>query len=124
MGLSPRALAFLQKEDECERRFAEEGPFWFVTAAELGRIVFCSEDDCISARNATAVNVARSGVTCYMDTVMSNHGHWLFGNASLEKCMTFWTGFRRTITLMEKDKGLSSRDLLSWECLCKPVGDR
>ena len=121
MGISPGAVAFVQRENECEQNFAEEGPFWFVSAGELNRVIFCSEDDYKSARNATAVNVARSGVVCYMDTIMSNHGHWLFGRASLEKCMAFWSGFRRAIALMEKDKGLEGKDLLSWECLCKPV---
>ena len=121
MGTSARVLSFIERERECERHFTEEGPFWFVTASELNRVLFCSREDFLAARNATAVSVARSGVKCYLDTIMSNHAHWLFGSADEEKCMTFWKGFKKMIILSERDKGGYDETLSKWGCLCKPV---
>lgn len=121
MGYNLRAVSFLEKEKECERCFEEAGPFVFVTANSLSRAVFKTREDFISARNATAVNVSRSDLDCYMDTLMSTHAHWLFGRADSGKCMTFWKGFKKAIIIKERKEDADISELQNWECFCKPV---
>lgn len=100
------------KEQVCETAFQDEGPFWFLTAEKKDWTVFLNDDDFKVAQNATAVNVARSGVRDYVDVHMDTHAHWMMAGSRLQ-CESFFEGWKRAIWAWDRQRNGKS-SLYDW----------
>ena len=68
---------FWDRERECERSFAENGPIYFITTEDLDWMLYENTEQFIVGTNLISIASARSGFTLLDDIQMNNHHHVL-----------------------------------------------
>lgn len=110
------------RERNCEIAFAELGPFWFVTAESLPRVLFAGDDDFKAGMNGIAVMAAKSGVLVLCFVIMSDHAHFLL-TGSLENCEAFFDGWKKMIWLWDRERNGADPTLFQWRARFDEVKD-
>lgn len=111
---------FWNRERECERFFAKQGPVFFITTENLDWILYENRDEFIVGTNLLAIAAARSGFRIVDDSQMSNHHH-VMGAGSFEEA----NAFANHLHAMERkyQTSLGRRSLKDWNIRIDPVKD-
>lgn len=64
---------FWARENECDRQFAEGGPYFFITTEDLDWMLYETREEFIVGTNIVAISKAHSGFSIMDEVQMNNH---------------------------------------------------
>lgn len=79
---------FWERERECERFFAEGGPYYFITTEDLDWLLYTNKEEFVAGTNFVGIASGRSGFVVLDDVQMNNHHHVL-GEGTLTQAYSF-----------------------------------
>ena len=115
-----RTMSYWEKEKECEQRFREGGPFFFVSTENLPWLLFTSDREFMDGTNMVAVALAGLGIRLLNDVEMNNHLHFVV-EGPREMVNLFTERLRKAMSRYQIAKGNPS--LAKWEIQVKPILD-
>jgi len=109
---------FWERERDCERYFAEGGPYYFITTEDLDWMLYESREEFITGTNIVSISGAHSGFSIMDDVQMNNHHHFL-GSGRYEVAFSFAEELHKAERKFQKSLGKPS--LKEWEIRIDPV---
>ena len=70
-------MSYWEKENECERRFLNGGPFFIVSTENLSWLLFTCDRDFMDGTNMVPVALAGLGIRILCEVEMNNHLHFV-----------------------------------------------
>ena len=111
-------MSFWDKENICEQRYRQGGPFYIVTTENLPWLLFTSEQEFIDGTNMVAVALAGLGLRLLNEVMMNNHLHFLL-EGSYEGALVFTDRLRKAMSRYQIARGNPS--LANWEIQVKKI---
>lgn len=111
-------MSFWDKENICEQRFRQGGPFYIVTTENLPWLLFTSEQEFIDGTNMVAVAMAGLGLRLLNEVMMNNHLHFLL-EGPYEGVLVFTERLRKAMSRYQIARGNPS--LANWEIQVKEI---
>ena len=117
-----KPTSFLQKEQQCNFVFNQNGPYWhFATPGLSTEIIFTSPDDYRFGMTLFAECAVANRIRVYNFELMSNHLHGI-GSATKQACISFLEDYRKRMIRYAKACG-RSLNLDSFVCDPVPIAD-
>lgn len=121
-GDSADRNSFFLKEQRCEARFEEGGPYWHLcTPGLLTEVVFRNEDDFKFGVTDTSVSASQFDVQILTDVIMNNHLHDIV-EGEKEECLLFFEKYKKRLKRYFSSKGIIV-DLSKFKCYLYPIHD-
>ena len=111
-------MGYWNKENICEQRFRQGGPFFIVTTENLPWLLFTSEQEFVDGTNMVAVALAGLGLRLLNEVAMNNHLHFLL-EGPFEQVLLFTERLRKTMSRYQLSRGNLS--LAKWGIQIKAV---
>ena len=108
------------RERECERIFAEGGPYYFITTENLDWLLYTNVEEFKAGTNLLATAAGRTGFTLLDDVQMNNHHH-IMGEGKFECVQCFVDCFRELERMYQNQIGHGS--LKNWSIRIDEVLD-
>ena len=114
---------FVLSEQQCERSFDNNGPFWHLcTPGDNIGILFSDKEEFKYGMNLMALcRLLCSDLEIYTHTLMNNHIHAIVGGKR-ESCLDFFKEFKKRLQRYLSNKRRMI-DLASFECALIPIPD-
>ena len=114
---------FVLSEQQCERSFDNNGPFWHLcTPGDNIGILFSDREEFKYGMNLMALcRLLCSDVEIYTHTLMNNHIHAIVGGKG-ESCLDFFKEFKKRLQRYLSNKRRMI-DLAGFECALIPIPD-
>ena len=113
-------MSYWEKENECERRFLNGGPFFIVSTENLSWLLFTCDRDFMDGTNMVAVDLAGLGIRILCEVEMNNHLHFVIEGPA-EIIAIFIERLRKAMSRYQLAKGNPS--LAKWVIQVKPILD-
>lgn len=113
-------MSYWEKEKECEQRFLNGGPFFFVTTENLPWLLFTCDREFMDGTNMVAVALAGLGLRMLNEVEMNNHLHFVLEGPE-EKVLLFADRLRKAMSRYQLAKGNPS--LAQWGIQVKRILD-
>lgn len=100
---SANSSSYYEYEDECKKRFLENGPYWHVFSVHDFPVIFYDDTDFKYGVNQLGYCIRFHRVRIIAFELMNNHIHLIMAG-TIEECKAFFQDYRSRISRMEKSK--------------------